>query len=364
MLARHIAISRWSVALAFVPLVAALVMAPSTRTWAETSCAEKTLCAREADAIVASRWAASKHPLVGKAYIPSDAPDLDTLPQKGRLVPISELAALDGLTANGKSPIVLLGEQHDNKEHHWLRSVLAPAAVDAKPVAWVFEQFNESQQPAIDSFLASDSKLAPDARLTSFKASVDWEKSGWHGYDYDALLGAALRANVPIYAGDITRQKAKTVAKQGQSALSIEEGQTFKLDVPLEAGLQSALQSEIEDAHCGMLPKAKVPAMAFAQRYRDAHLASTTLKAASALGRAILFAGNGHVRSDRAVPWYIRRMDDKVRLISVMPIEVENGKTDPKDYVPRDPDGKAAVDVIIFTPPAPREDPCAGMGHN
>ena len=44
-----------------------------------------------------------------------------------------------------------------------------------------------------------------------------------------------------------------------------------------------------------------------------------------------------------------------------MLIEVEDGKTDPEAYVPRDPDGKPAADYIIFTPRAERDDPCVKM---
>ena len=41
--------------------------------------------------------------------------------------------------------------------------------------------------------------------------------------------------------------------------------------------------------------------------------------------------------------------------------EVEDGRTEPLDYVPRDPDGRPAVDVVIFTPRAERSDPCEAM---
>ena len=41
--------------------------------------------------------------------------------------------------------------------------------------------------------------------------------------------------------------------------------------------------------------------------------------------------------------------------------EVEDGKNDPLDYVPRDPDGKPAIDAVILTPRAERPDPCEAM---
>jgi len=44
-----------------------------------------------------------------------------------------------------------------------------------------------------------------------------------------------------------------------------------------------------------------------------------------------------------------------------MMVEVEEGKSDPATYLPRDPDGKPAADMLIFTPRHERPDPCAKM---
>jgi uncharacterized iron-regulated protein len=109
------------------------------------------------------------------------------------------------------------------------------------------------------------------------------------------------------------------------------------------------------------MPESAVPAMIVAQRYRDAAFADVMLTAAKDHGAAILIAGNGHVRTDRAVPWYLRQRAPGKNIIAVMMLEVENGQTDPAAYAPRTPDGTPAVDVIIFTPRAERPDPCEGL---
>jgi uncharacterized iron-regulated protein len=98
--------------------------------------------------------------------------------------------------------------------------------------------------------------------------------------------------------------------------------------------------------------------MAAAQRYRDAHLADALLSAEARHGSAILIAGNGHVRADRGVPWHIRQRQPGAEVLSVLLVEVEAGKTDPASYLPRDPNGKPAADLLIFTPRAERADPC------
>ena len=42
-------------------------------------------------------------------------------------------------------------------------------------------------------------------------------------------------------------------------------------------------------------------------------------------------------------------------------LEVEDGRTDPAAYVPRDPEGRPAADLVIFTERTERPDPCAAF---
>ena len=147
----------------------------------------------------------------------------------------------------------------------------------------------------------------------------------------------------------------------GAAALPEDEQKRLRLEKPLPAKLNDALLDELEASHCGLMPKSAFGNMALAQRYRDAHQAAVLVKAAETHGNAVLLAGNGHVRNDRGVPYYLRQLAPDKKIVSVMLIEVEDGKTEPAAYLPRDPDGKPAVDYMLFTPRAERKDPCAEM---
>lgn len=267
--------------------------------------------------------------------------------------------------------LVLLGEIHDNPDHHLLQgwaifqtALLRHQITDGLPEGAVaLEQLRADQQSALDQFASetdnSEGKIPPS--VERFKNAVNWDSGGWPKAIYDPLLAEVFRARLPIYAADVTRDSIKKVAKEGAAALPADERARLKLDVPLGPKLDDDTLSEIEAAHCGMMPKDAFGGMAFAQRYRDASLADALLKAADKHGAAILIAGNGHVRTDRGVPWYIRQRAPDKKVVSVMLIEVEDGKNDPEAYVPRDPDGKPAADYIVFTPRAERADPCEGM---
>lgn len=247
--------------------------------------------------------------------------------------------------------IDLIGEVHDNSRHHTLRA----ETLDQRRGAVVFEQLRTDQQPAIDAFLA----LPKESRtLDAFLEAVEWGKSGWAKYAYTPLFQAVLAAGLPIYAGDPPRELIRKAAKEGTPAVPAEKQERLGLGVPLDASLHDASLTEIEASHCGAMPKSAFGGMAFAQRLRDATLADVALEALHKHGTVTVFAGNGHVRSDRGIAWYIRQRAPNVPVTTTMLLEVEDGKTDPEAYAPRGPDGKPAVDTVIFTARAVRDDPC------
>ncbi|MEQ1697092.1 MAG: ChaN family lipoprotein [Hyphomicrobiaceae bacterium] len=241
---------------------------------------------------------------------------------------------------------------HDNFLHHASRAKLL---VGTSPIA--FEQIRADQQPALDAFAA----LPVETRTTSdLTRLLNWDKTSWSKTsNYTPLFDSAVASKLPILAADPPRDLIRATAKTGPSALPAEERSRLGLDTPLSDAQNAASLAEIEASHCGAIPKSAHPNMAYAQRYRDAHMADTLIKAAATNGSAVLITGNGHVRSDRGVPWYLRQRAPDKKVISVLLIEVEDGKTDPSDYVERDESGKPTADYIVFTPRAPRDkDPC------
>lgn len=260
---------------------------------------------------------------------------------------------------------LILGETHDNAEHHLLQSAALAEFADtsnAKRPAIVFEQLRADQETGVASFRALlGSATSNERTVEDLKRRVDWDKSAWPKDIYDPLFRAAIALDLPIYAGDVARAEIMKAAKGGEGALAPEDRSRLGLDVPLGEKLDAASVKEIEDSHCGALPKEAFGGMAYAQRYRDAHLANAVLDAGLINGSAFLIAGAGHARTDRGVPWYVRQRAPDKEIVSVTFIEVEDGNDDPQSYIPRDPDGQPAADFIVFTARAERGDPCEKM---
>lgn len=288
------------------------------------------------------------HPLVGRVWSAASGA-------------LAEPASLDAPLS--RSDFLLLGEVHDNADAHALQGWAIRRRTDAQSkFGVVFEHIRTDQQDALvklDEFDRTARRLATAHELFRF---LDWQNSGWPSEGkFLSLFNVVVSSRLPIYPANPPRAQVRAVAKGEATALSAEERTRILLDASWDKPLADALYNELKGSHCGAMPESAVPAMSIAQRYRDAAFADVMLTAAREHGAAVLAAGNGHVRTDRAVPWYLRERAPGKNIIAVMMLEVEDGNTDPAAYAHRAPDGKPAVDYVIFTPRAERPDPCEAL---
>jgi uncharacterized iron-regulated protein len=299
--------------------------------------------------------AACPHALCGRAIAaPAFAATAPACPRGDWADLLAAIAAT--LDADG---FVLLGEIHDNGLHHVLRAPLVGHPREAATTAIVMEQFRADQQAT----LVPTAPAAPAATFEAFLERIDWARSPWsRTADYRPLLAAVFASGRPLHAADPTREAMRASAREGAAGVAADLRARLGLDVPLGVAQDTASLAEIEGSHCGLMPKSALPGMAYAQRFRDAHMADVMVRAATGRG-AVLIAGNGHVRRDRGVPWYLVRRAPGRPVLTVLLVEVEEGErsTDPAAYVPRDEAGAPAVDWVVFTPRAERGDPCVEM---
>lgn len=208
-------------------------------------------------------------------------------------------------TAAGKpsaqqNDVLLLGEVHDNATGHAQRAGHLRDRIDAgwRP-AIAMEQFDTDQQSALDT--AMDECANADCVV----AKVAPEKSSWNWDYYTPLIELAIRHDLPLLAANLSRGDASKIVKEGFSAaLPPDLVARYRLDqLPVE--VLGAQETEVRDGHCGMLPEAMLAPMAKAQIARDVVMAETMRPHA---GRGVvLIAGNGHVRDDIGVPYWLRR---------------------------------------------------------
>lgn len=267
---------------------------------------------------------------------------------------------------------VLLGEVHDNPDHHRLQAWAIHAIsklrgariIEGAPQMDVvaMEMLTADEQPALDRFYGRKARV-PRARTSAdFGRLMKWDTLGWPAYEiYQPIITQSLNAHLVIIPASPARAENRKVSKEGMGALAHATTERLGLARALAPDLSKALGEEIRESHCGMLPDTAVPNMSVVQRLRDASMADAML--GSPWKGAILIAGNGHVRRDRAVPWYLDARGIGAKDIAVVRhVEVEAGKSAVEDYG-LGPAGEAAelADFVIFTPRQPRNAPCDEM---
>jgi uncharacterized iron-regulated protein len=250
---------------------------------------------------------------------------------------------------------VLLGEKHDNPDHHEIQAALLRAmlATGRRP-AVAFEMLTADQAPALARQLAAAPRDA-----AGVAEAVNWKRSGWPDFAlYQPIVEAALDAGAPLVAANIGNATIRSVARGEPNAVPADLTSRYALDRPLAPEAQARLTAEIRDAHCGHLPAARVDSMVLAQRARDATLADSLLGADADGG--VLIAGVGHVRRDHGVPIYLAARAPGTTVVVVAPVEVREDATKPEDYVSQF-DGALPFDFVWFTPRMDYQDPCAGF---
>lgn len=262
--------------------------------------------------------AACAHPLDGKIWSSREA----------RFVAEPELAQ-----ALARSSYRLLGETHDNTVHHELRArLIREMARERWRMAVVFEQFDASANADLVHAEASGA----DAEALASAGKLD--RKGWRWPLHKPLVEAAVENKLPVRGGNLPREEARAIARGTRNAdLGF---------APWNDAREQGLRRALSDGHCAPVPEPLLAGMVRAQRARDASLAFALLASGP---RAILIAGNGHVRRDHGVPIHLGE-----GALSVGFVEVRDGLLAPAAYE------TALYDYVCFTAAAAREDPCAG----
>jgi uncharacterized iron-regulated protein len=312
---------------------------------AAPGCAARRRAALVAEPIAVGRgWLAPlhrDHPLAGKIWDVGAA----------RFVPEAELDA-----ALLRADVVLLGETHDNPDHHVLeaRLVRALTAAGRRP-ALAFEMLAKDQQPVVDAALARDPR-SPDA----LARAVGWDRSGWPAFAlYRPVFEAGLDAGLPIVGANLSRKLGHAVVREGAAALPDDVRTRIEREGPLAPAVAAVLRADMKESHCGELPDTLLDPMVLAQRARDAQMAARLAEVRGERG-AVLVTGAGHARKDRGVPVHLARDAPAPAVLAIAFREVDPALREPADYA-KDEGGTLPYDFVVFTPAAAREDPCEGL---
>jgi uncharacterized iron-regulated protein len=282
------------------------------------------------------------HPLTGRIWLSGEA----------RFVAPEEAAAIVA-----EARYVLLGEKHDNADHHRIQAwLVAELIARGRAPAVAFEMLTAEQEPALRAHLAERPRDS-----AGIGPAVGWDKSGWPEWSrYEPIARAALAGGAPLVAASLPRRLVQEIAKEGPLALGRDRVEALRLEEPLPRHLRTLLRQEIIESHCFQLPMSMIDPLVNTMITRDAVMAEALMRAAALSGRdgAVLIGGNGHARRDHGVPYQLGRLAPAEAVVSVGLVEVAEGESDPAAYGARFGIESPPFDVVWFTPAADRDDPC------
>lgn len=226
---------------------------------------------------------------------------------------------------------LIVGEQHDNREHHQLQRWLLQALGERRAQgSLLLEMLTPDQQPRVDD-LRRASTLPSD-----LPEALAWQP-GWDWNLYGPIVRFALSQPYPLLAANLDAGEVR--ALYGKSpALSGARSNA--------ASVKTELLAQINDSHCGLLPTAQMPAMLAVQQQRDRRMGERLLAAPAP---SLLFAGAYHARKDVGVP--IHALDLGAPQVPVVLMLAQQG----------DEVTAAMADYVWFTPATPAPDYCAEM---
>lgn len=244
---------------------------------------------------------------------------------------LSPAALVDRLA---QASLVLVGEQHDNPDHHALELWLLQAlSARREQGSLLLEMLQPEQQARVDAlkglFASGHSAEALPERLA-------WRK-GWDWSLYGPLVRYALAQPYPLLAANLDPQEIRRLYAERPPLAG---------RASTAPDVRKALLAQIGDSHCGMLPRSQWPAMLAVQQQRDRRMAERLLAAPAP---ALLVAGAYHVRRDLGVP---RHLQDLGRTSGVLVLLLAETGT---------PVESAQADFVWFTPGVAKHDYCAEM---
>lgn len=257
------------------------------------------------------------------------------------------------LAEAAQTDIVLVGETHDNAEHHRVQARILNALLAAgQRPALAMEQFNRDQQDAVE-------QARKEKRLDRLGELA----KGWEWPYYAPMVEQALTAGLPVVAANASRDTIRPVIRNGWAALAEGEHERLALEPSWTPERNAVMTQIIEQSHCGKIGPSLRDGLVRGQRVRDSLMADAVLAAGQA--RTLMIVGRGHARRDLGVPLYLATRVPAKSVLSIGLVEVSPQKTLVTDYLAATSNaevGAVAHDYLWFTPRFARPDPCAQFG--
>ncbi|MGC6230478.1 MULTISPECIES: ChaN family lipoprotein [Hafnia] len=202
-------------------------------------------------------------------------------------------------------PRVIVGEKHDNLQHHQIEQWLVESLPRQRTQGSVLmEMITPSQQDKVN---AVKDQLKQGKSLTGQQITEQtaWQK-GWKWELYSGVTTAALAGSYPLLSANLDRSEIK---KFYEHPLAV----TGALST--QPSVREAIAKTIEESHGGKLEPKQAEAMLAIQQQRDRRMAESLLAAPTP---ALLIVGGYHANRALGVPLHVEDIAPMTELTVVM----------------------------------------------
>lgn len=234
---------------------------------------------------------------------------------------------------------LLLGERHDNPDHHQLQTwILKQLAETGRLGTVALEMAQAEQQTQLDEWSGRGDEVTAE--------QLNWSP-GWPWERYESQVRLALNQASRVVGADLPRSAQMQAYRLGAA-----EGQ-------LDDAHSRYMMELIYSSHCGHLPRANLVQMLQVQLGRDQHMAARMIETADPHKVNVLIAGAMHVRKDLGIPRWLSTAHTS---LIMTPLDQATDAIDYRDKVyPHFPNGELSSDLLLFTPAMPEQDHCAAF---
>lgn len=242
--------------------------------------------------------------------------------------------------------VILVGEQHDQAAHHELQaSIIRSLRARGERLAVGLEMVDWSKQAVLDRLNRRE------IDVDGLFAALRWEESWGFGTElYRPIFDAGLDAGALFLGLNAPRQLVRAVAKQGVDGLSEEERANLpELDLG-DATHRAEIEAVFQHHHPPTGAGGAFERFYAAQVLWDETMAEQTVKAlVGGREKIVVIVGVGHVAGYRGVPNRILRRQPDARLLTLVPVSLDEHEELPKvmEGLLREP----TADILVFRQP-------------
>jgi uncharacterized iron-regulated protein len=262
---------------------------------------------------------------------PGVAPAIEPL----RFVDDGRFAFVDGVTGKALAfedvvarvkahRVVVVGEQHDQLQHHEAQRRVIAACGEAGPGLVVgLEMLSWDKQPTLDGLNSGELDVA------AFATAVDWKKA-W-GFDfslYAPLFSTGREVGARFVALNAPKELVRALRKDGIEGLSADDAARLP-ELDLGDPLHRRWFEGIFRSAGHPLKDEEVDGFYRAQVLWDEAMADRAVAALNDGARqVVVVAGAGHVAAGRGIPQRIERRLGGERVLTIVPMTVDAGSVD------------------------------------